>query len=174
MPATSPPSRPSGHLVPSTPPHPPARSTLRVENSTATKLDYYVRPSLNVQVDLTSNGDALVNTTVTVTNTTPSGLGPNYQTGPDGVNSFFPGQYVGRVVLWAPAGIDHAPEHSGIRFQAEPDSDQCPAATLSNDLVRHRHPPCGRKWPSHAPIRPAAPVEAHGFSASSSPRRAGT
>ncbi len=77
---------------------------LAVENSTATKLDYYVQPRVNVDVDLTSNGDALVNTTVTVANTTPLGVGSNYQTGPDGINSFFPGQYVGRVVLWAPRG----------------------------------------------------------------------
>ena len=77
---------------------------LAVENSTATELDYYVQPSVNVQVDVTSDGDALVKTTVTVANTTPSGLGPTFQTGPDGINSFFPGQYVGRVVLWAPRG----------------------------------------------------------------------
>ena len=77
---------------------------LAVENSTATKLDYYVQPSVNVQVYVTSGGDALVNTAVTVANTTPSGLGPTFQTGPDGINSFTPGQYVGRVVLWAPRG----------------------------------------------------------------------
>ena len=91
---------------------------LAVENSTATKLDYYVQPRVNVDVDLTSNGDALVNTTVTVANTTPLGVGSNYQTGPDGINSFFPGQYVGRVVLWAPRGSitpQSIPE-SGLRL----------------------------------------------------------
>ncbi len=77
---------------------------MAVENSTATKLDYYVRSATDAQVHITPNGDALVNTTVTVTNTTPAGLGPTFQTGPDGVNSFTPGQYVSRVFLWSPLG----------------------------------------------------------------------
>jgi hypothetical protein len=91
---------------------------LAVENSTATKLDYYVQPSVNIQVDVTSNGDALVNTTVTVANTTPAGLGPTFQTGPDGINSFFPGQYVGRVLLWAPRGsiTPQSTPESGLRL----------------------------------------------------------
>ena len=91
---------------------------LAVENSTGTKLDYYVQPSVNVQVQVTSNGDALVNTAVTVANTTPSGLGPSFQTGPDGINSFFPGQYVGRVVLWAPRGsiAPQSTPESGLRL----------------------------------------------------------
>ena len=45
-----------------------------------------------------------MNTTVTVTNTTPAGQGPSFQTGPDGINSFTPGQYVSRVFLWSPLG----------------------------------------------------------------------
>jgi hypothetical protein len=91
---------------------------LAVENSTATKLDYYVQPSENVQVHVTSNGDALVNTTVTLTNNTPNGLGPTFQTGPDGINSFTPGQYVSNVVLWSPRGSitpGSTPE-SGLRL----------------------------------------------------------
>jgi hypothetical protein len=75
-----------------------------VENSTATKLDYYVHVSTDVQVKVSDNGDALVNTKVTITNTTPAGLGPTFQTGPDNINSFTPGQYVGRVLLWSPLG----------------------------------------------------------------------
>jgi hypothetical protein len=77
---------------------------LAVENDTATKLDYYVGTTTNAHVRITPSGDAIVNTSVTVTNYTPAGLGPTFQTGPDGINSFTPGQYVGRVLLWAPQG----------------------------------------------------------------------
>jgi hypothetical protein len=77
---------------------------LAVENDTATKLDYYVGTTTNARVRITPAGDAIVNTSVTVANTTPAGLGPTFQTGPDGINSFTPGQYVGRVLFWAPRG----------------------------------------------------------------------
>ncbi len=83
----------------------PARTFhLAVENSTATKLDYYVRSNMKLGVHVLADGDALVNTAITVTNTTPAGIGPTFQTGPDGINSFVPGQYVGRVILWTPRG----------------------------------------------------------------------
>jgi hypothetical protein len=75
-----------------------------VENSTATKLDYYVEDSIDAHVQITPTGDAVVNTTVTVTNDTPAGLGPTFQTGPDGINSFVPGQYVTRILAWLPRG----------------------------------------------------------------------
>ncbi len=97
----------------------PARTFhLAVENSTATKLDYYVNPSENVQVHVTPTGEALVNTTVTLANTTPSGLGPTFQTGPDGINSFTPGQYVANVVLWSPRGsvTPQSTSESGLRL----------------------------------------------------------
>jgi hypothetical protein len=77
---------------------------LAVENDTATKLDYFVRTTTTTHVRITPSGDAIVNTSVTVTNDTPARLGPTFQTGPDGINSFTPGQYVGRVLLWAPQG----------------------------------------------------------------------
>ena len=120
---------------------------LAVENSTATKLDYYVQPSVNVQVDLTSNGDALVDTTVTVANTTPSGLGPSYQTGPDGINSFTPGQYVGRVVLWAPRG--------SITPQSTPESGLRVSQTQTNVL------PQQSQTVSFATVIPHAVVNGH-------------
>jgi hypothetical protein len=87
-----------------------------VENSTATKLDYYVTSSVSYRVQITATGEALVNTTVTVSNQTPSGLGPSYQTGPDNIRSFVPGQYVGRVLIWSPRGAEapNAVEESGL------------------------------------------------------------
>jgi hypothetical protein len=92
-----------------------------VENSTATKLDYYVQSSIKVQIHVTPDGDALINTAITVTNNTPSGLGPTFQTGPDGINSFTPGQYVGRVVLWSPWGSNtpQSTAESGLRLSQD-------------------------------------------------------
>jgi hypothetical protein len=83
----------------------PARTFhLAVENTTATKLDYYVQTGVNVQVHVTKDGDALINTAITVDNTTPANSPPSYQTGPDGINSKVSGQYVGAVYLWSPRG----------------------------------------------------------------------
>jgi hypothetical protein len=79
---------------------------IAVENSTATKLDYYVGDSIDDHVQILPNGDAVVNTTVTVHNDAPAGAGPSFQTGPDGINSFVPGQYVTRVLAWLPRGSD--------------------------------------------------------------------
>jgi hypothetical protein len=89
-----------------------------VENSTATKLDYYVQPTISVAVHVTGDGDAVVDTAITVANNTPAGLGPTFQTGPDGVNSFTPGQYVSRVVMWSPSGstTPQSVAESGLRL----------------------------------------------------------
>ena len=75
-----------------------------VENSTADKLDYFVRVGLTMHVTVDPSGSALVNTSVTVANTALPGQPPSYQYGPDGVNAFTPGQYVARVFFWGPAG----------------------------------------------------------------------
>ena len=144
---------------------PTPRFRLVVEHSTATTLDYYVQLSVNVKVHVTSDRYALVNTTVTAANTTPWGSKANDQTGPDGINSFTPGQYVGRVVLWSPRrsiSPQSTPE-SGLRL-SQTQTNVLPQHS-QNDLVRHDHPPCGRERPFHAPIRPTVPVESHGFSA---------
>jgi hypothetical protein len=75
-----------------------------VENATATKLDFYVHVDLSMQVAVTAQGGAVVDTTVTVVNTSPVGAAPSYQLGPDGVSSSVAGQYVGHVYLWGPDG----------------------------------------------------------------------
>lgn len=81
----------------------PTRSFhVAVENATATKLDFYVRVAISMHVTVTTLGNAVVTTQVTVTNDAPAGAAPSYQLGPDDVSSFVPGQYVGHVYLWGP------------------------------------------------------------------------
>ncbi|MDQ4134387.1 MAG: DUF4012 domain-containing protein, partial [Actinomycetota bacterium] len=74
-----------------------------VENRTATKLDYYVKPSVRQEVELTPRGTAVVRTTVMVDNRAPVGARPSYQLGPDGITKN-PGDYLAWVLLWGPAG----------------------------------------------------------------------
>jgi len=80
---------------------------LAVENRTATKLDYYVQPSVRQEVRLTPEGDAIVRTFVVLDNQAPVGAPPSYQLGPD-ENTRTPGQYLGWVLLWGPAGATQA------------------------------------------------------------------
>jgi len=77
---------------------------LAVENSTATKLDYYIKTSIHQRISVTPAGLASVFTDVTVTNTAPAGQSPSYQLGPDGSHSHVPGEYVGSVYFWVPRG----------------------------------------------------------------------
>jgi hypothetical protein len=89
-----------------------------LETSTATKLDYYMTTAIHSHVEVAPDGKAYVTTDVTVKNNTPAGLGPTFQTGPDDINSFIPGQYVGRVIVWSPRGSatpDSLPE-SGLEL----------------------------------------------------------
>jgi hypothetical protein len=75
-----------------------------VENGTASKLDYYVKPSVRQVVDVTPAGSAVVRTTVVVDNQAPVGAAPSYQLGPDGVRQSGPGDYIAWLLLWGPAG----------------------------------------------------------------------
>jgi hypothetical protein len=79
---------------------------LAVENSTADKLDYFVAVAVSMKVSVDNAGNALVNTTISVANHALAGQPPSYQYGPDGVNSFTPGQYVARIFFWGPRGAD--------------------------------------------------------------------
>ncbi len=74
---------------------------LAVENRTATKLDYFVRPAVSQQVRITDGGDAVVSTTVRLENRSPAGAAPSYQLGPDKFTEA-PGDYLGWVLLWGP------------------------------------------------------------------------
>jgi hypothetical protein len=78
---------------------------MAIENRTATKLDYYVRPIVRQDVHLASNGTAVVRTTVTVDNRAPVGAKPSYQLGPDEFHTTtHPGDYIAWVLLWGPHG----------------------------------------------------------------------
>ena len=76
---------------------------MAVENRTATKLDYYVKPSVRQDVQLTPQGSAIVRTTMLVDNTAPVGAAPSYQLGPDNFTER-PGDYLAWVLLWGPTG----------------------------------------------------------------------
>ena len=80
---------------------------LAVENRTATKLDYFVKPAVRQDIHLTPGGDAIVRTTVTIHNEAPESSAPSYQLGPDQFTSR-PGEYIAWVLLWAPKGSEQA------------------------------------------------------------------
>jgi len=89
-----------------------------VENRTATKLDYYVKPSVRQEVQLTRAGTAVVRTTVTIDNQAPADAAPSYQLGPDPFTKK-PGDYVAWVLLWGPAGsrqLSGGVEESGLNL----------------------------------------------------------
>ncbi|MDQ6945443.1 MAG: DUF4012 domain-containing protein [Actinomycetota bacterium] len=91
---------------------------LAVENRNATKLDYYVRTAAEQQVRITSDGTAVVQTTVVVRNDAPSGAAPSYQLGPDGFGTTRPGEYWAWVLLWGPSGAvqQGSVAESGLRL----------------------------------------------------------
>ncbi|MGI9034195.1 MAG: DUF4012 domain-containing protein [Acidimicrobiales bacterium] len=77
---------------------------LAVENRGATKLDYYVKPSVRQEIELTPKGTAIVRSTVVVANQAPVGAPPSYQLGPDGVTQKATGDYLAWLLLWGPKG----------------------------------------------------------------------
>lgn len=79
---------------------------LAVENRNATKVDYFLRPRVEVTVDVTPAGTVVVGTRVTLDNGAPVGAAPSYQLGPDTLNGGEPGDYLAWVLLWGPQGSD--------------------------------------------------------------------
>lgn len=76
---------------------------LAVQNRTASKLDYFVKPSVRQEVQVTGQGTAVVRTTVVIDNRAPLNTRPSYQFGP-AANTGKPGDYLAWVLLWGPAG----------------------------------------------------------------------
>jgi hypothetical protein len=98
--------------------HPERTLHLSVQNGTATKLDYFVDPEVDVDVAITQDGTALLNTTVKLKNKAPVPTPASEQFGPDGFVTTVPGQYRARVYFWGPSTADQllsVPE-SGLRL----------------------------------------------------------
>ncbi len=76
---------------------------LAVENRTASKLDYFLKPTVRQDVQVTKQGTAVVRTTVVLENQAPANAPPSYQFGPAGVGNK-PGDYLAWVLLWGPSG----------------------------------------------------------------------
>ena len=98
--------------------HPERTIHVSVQNGTATKLDYFVDPKVAVAVALTSDGTAIITTTVTMANNAPVPTPAGEQFGPDGFVTNVAGLYRGRVYFWGPSTgdqLDSAAE-SGLRL----------------------------------------------------------
>jgi hypothetical protein len=76
---------------------------LAIENRTASKIDYFLKPTVRQDVQLTKQGTAVVRTVVVIENQAPVGAPPSYQFGPAGPTGK-PGDYLAWVLLWGPAG----------------------------------------------------------------------
>lgn len=79
---------------------------LAVQNGTATKLDWFVDPAVDVDVSVTQDGTAVVTTKVTIPNGAPLPTPSSEQFGPDNIVNNVPGLYRARVYLWSPKGSD--------------------------------------------------------------------
>ncbi len=89
-----------------------------VQNRTASKLDYFVRPAVHQDVRLTSQGTAVVRTTVVIDNQAPKDATPSYQFGPAGFTEK-PGDYLAWVLLWGPEGsrqLQNGVAESGLQL----------------------------------------------------------
>jgi hypothetical protein len=98
--------------------HPERTIHLSVQNGTATKLDYFVDPKVDVAVAVNADDSAIVTTTVTLPNAAPVPTPAGEQFGPDGFVTATAGLYRGRVYFWGPSTgdqLDSVPE-SGLRL----------------------------------------------------------
>ena len=74
-----------------------------VQNRTASKLDYFIKPSVHQDIQLTDQGTAVVRTTVVVENQAPTSARPSYQFGAASITDK-PGDYLAWVLLWGTEG----------------------------------------------------------------------
>ncbi|HVE95364.1 MAG TPA: DUF4012 domain-containing protein [Acidimicrobiales bacterium] len=98
--------------------HPERTIHVSVQNGTATKLDYFVRPKITFDVSVTPDDAAVVRATVTIPNTAPVPTPPSFQFGPDKIVQFTPGLYKARTYFWGPRGSDqlNSAEDSGLNL----------------------------------------------------------
>jgi len=102
---------------------------LAVQSAVAAKLDWYIHTAASYKIVVDQNGTATISARVVVTNTAPPNARPHYIFGPDHINSFVRGQYVGRLDLWFPR---HAITPGGL-----PESGLTLARTPINVLPGH-------------------------------------
>ena len=111
----------TGGLVP--PGHDPETLTFHVsvQDATGTKVDYFVRPRVDVDVRVTAQGTATIRTRVTVRNDAPQGPA-SYALGPNNTSTSRPGQYVTRIYHWGPlqGSQPGSVEESGLRLVQQP------------------------------------------------------
>jgi hypothetical protein len=95
---------------------------LGIESAVAAKLDWYIRTDVVYQVFIDANGAATIEAKIVVANGAPTKgycdlhptKCPHYILGPDHINSFIKGEYVGRLDLWfprnsiVPGGLDES------------------------------------------------------------------
>ncbi len=100
--------------------HPERTIHLSVQNGTATKLDWFVDPQVDVDVAVTEDGTAVVTTTVKVPNRAPVPTPSSEQFGPDGIVTSIAGLYKARVYFWGPSAGDQldSVDESGLRLNA--------------------------------------------------------
>jgi hypothetical protein len=93
---------------------------ISVQNGTATKLDYFIRHRVEMDVHLTELGTAVIRSTITVQNTAMEDAQSSYQLGPDGAYQSRAGQYIGRIYYWGPRGAiqANAVEESGLMLNS--------------------------------------------------------
>ena len=98
--------------------HPERTIHVSVQNGTATKLDYFVRPKIRFDVSVTPDDAAVVRATVAIPNTAPVPTPPSFQFGPDKIVQFTPGLYKARAYFWGPRGSDqlNSAEDSGLNL----------------------------------------------------------
>jgi len=75
---------------------------LAIQSAVAAKLDWYIHTAVTYRVLVDQNGTATISAKIVVANTAPPNGRPHYVFGPDHINSFVRGQYVGRLDLWFP------------------------------------------------------------------------
>jgi hypothetical protein len=95
---------------------------LAIENATATKMDWYISISATYLVTIIKSKAVIVTCKTTITNNAPKNIKPSYLAGPDFINSFSPGEYVGRAEFWGPYGSEQlsSVEESGLRLNEIP------------------------------------------------------
>jgi hypothetical protein len=98
--------------------HPERTIHLSVQNGTANKLDWFVDPSVGVDVNVTEDGTAIVETTVTLPNRAPVPTPSSEQFGPDNLVTRVAGLYRARVYFWGPSTADQLDSvaESGLRL----------------------------------------------------------